>query len=692
MIYVISILLVLAFSVLLSACFDLKNRVAYILSTYVLAFACIIACALIISFFSLLNSIYSFLACQVVFFLIAYLLWFIRGKPVLFGSWQQEIQFPGKEWFRESWGSWKVVWVLTIFVLFVYLLGAWLILVVPPNTNDALTTHLARIGFWLQHGNLLPWSTMNIFTLIYPINANLVMLWSVLFTKSSMFTGFIQWSGALAGFMAIFGISRLLGWQRGPALFSGLIFLSLPEVLLQSTTSQLDLIIATLFTISIYFLFLGVERKSIGAMTVSALAIGIAVGTKQIILFTLPGLILLFFIIWQKFRSGLGKLFLSWMVLTVSFALLLGSYIYIQNFSLFRNPLGEKEILTQQMSGANPAQWRENFALNSARFFFQSLDFTGMPPIFVDNLTSAKAQIMETVFSAVGLDLESSIALNHPQNPFQYSSIPIPQEDRAWYGLLGVLLLLPLSIAQLILGIRTREPYRVGLVILAFTFSLCVILVRPGWTPNQGRYFLIPVILTSPFIASVVRNGKLWKTLDWIITILAIVTMFFTTVSNAGKPIISSSGLQRLIRPTSEKLGQKNKEMIDSLVKYIFPNEKSIFDRDRTGRQIFQSGMSVKPVNFVNQFIPEESSLALGIPSIYPIVPFFGEHYARKLFLVFPPETLLDKSWFQDNQIDFLLLHLTDPKMPKPPNWLILYQTSGEWALYYPEWNVPSTP
>jgi hypothetical protein len=163
-------------------------------------------------------------------------------------------------------------------------------------------------------------------------------------------------------------------------------------------------------------------------------------------------------------------------------------------------------------------------------------------------------------------------------------------------------------------------------------------------------------------------------------------------VSNAGKPIISSSGLQRLIRPTSEKLGQKNKEMIDSLVKYIFPNEKSIFDRDRTGRQIFQSGMSVKPVNFVNQFIPEESSLALGIPSIYPIVPFFGEHYARKLFLVFPPETLLDKSWFQDNQIDFLLLHLPDPKMPMPPGWLILYQTSGEWALYYPEWNVPSTP
>ncbi len=289
----ISILLVLAFSFLLSACLDVKSRVAYILSTYILAIANIIACGLIASLFSRMNSAHFFLACQMVFFLSAYLVWVNHGKPVLFGLWQRGISLPESGWFQKSWRTWATVWVLAIIVVIFYLLGAWLVLVVPPNTNDALTTHLARIGFWLQHGNLIPWLTKNLFTLIYPINANLLMMWSMLFTKSAAFTGFIQWSAALAGSTAIFGISRLLGWQRAPALFSGLLFLSLPEILLQSTTSQLDLIIAALFAIAIYFLLLGVVMKSIRAMIISALAFGIAAGTKQIILFALPGLTIL---------------------------------------------------------------------------------------------------------------------------------------------------------------------------------------------------------------------------------------------------------------------------------------------------------------------------------------------------------------------------------------------------------------
>ncbi len=188
----------------------------------------------------------------------------------------------------------------------------------------------------------------------------------------------------------------------------------------------------------------------------------------------------------------MGKLLLSWMALASGFSLILGSYIYIQNTILFRNPLGEKSILSQQMSGINPNQWMENLDFNSARFFYQSLDFTGMPPIFVDNLIFAKAQILETVFSKIGLDLESPAALDLPQNPFRYTSFPPVQEDRTWYGLLGVFLFLPVSIAQFIQGIRKRDPFRVGLIFLAFSFSLCVIMGRQVGLPTRGGIFLFP--------------------------------------------------------------------------------------------------------------------------------------------------------------------------------------------------------
>lgn len=686
MLFLISILLVLAFSLLLGACLKLKNRAAYILCLYILATANIIVCGLLASFFSQMNSVYFYLACQTMLFLAAYLVWFFQKKPALSGAWQDKVHIPGKVWLRYSWRFWKINWIFAVIVALFYILGAWLILNVPPNTNDALTTHLARIGFWLQHGNMLPWTTSNLFMLIYPVNANLVMLWSMLFTQSAAFTGFVQWSAALAGAVAVYGISRLLGWKRAPSVFAGLVWLGLPEILLQSTTSQLDLVVAVFFVIAVYFLLLGVKEGSMSCAILSALAFGISLGTKQIVLFTIPGLVIFLILIWLKDRKNSGKYLLIWAGLTVGFSLLLGSYIYIQNTSLFGNPLGNESTLSQQTSGSDPAQWKDNLFFNSTRLFYQSLDPTGMPPVFVDNLVDFKTRILRPLFGALGMDLESETALGMPQNRFQYSSIPPIQEDRAWYGLLGVLLLLPLSVVQLISGIRKRNPIGPGLVFLAFSFSLCVILIRPGWTPNQGRYFIIPVTLMAPFVASIVRKDLAWKILDWAIVILTAVTMFNTTVSNVGKPLLAYRDLQVWLKPYAAKWGQANTERVNALLQYSFPSEKTIFDLDRTSRQLIQSGMSVKPVKFVNQFVPADMVLAIQIPSSYSLFPFFGENLRRKLFPIESSEALPNQQWFLENQIQYLLIYQNSRDGSPLPSWLIPYQASGDWVIYKVTW------
>ena len=167
--------------------------------------------------------------------------------------------------------DWTAVWVFAIVVLVFYAVGIFLILLVPRNTNDILTTHLARVAFWLQHGDMFPWNTPNKFNLIYPINANLLMLWTMLFTNSWLITGFIQWFSALAGAVSIFGISRRLGWHRAGALFAGLVWLSLPEILLQSTTTQLDLLVGVLVVIAIDFLISGSQNRNSREIALEAL-------------------------------------------------------------------------------------------------------------------------------------------------------------------------------------------------------------------------------------------------------------------------------------------------------------------------------------------------------------------------------------------------------------------------------------
>ena len=168
--------------------------------------------------------------------------------------------------------------------------------------------------------------------------------------------------------------------------------------------------------------------------------------------------------------------------------------------------------------------------------------------------------------------------------------------------------------------------------------------------------------------------------------------MLYSTLTNNGKPLLSYPRLQGLLIPYGSVESTPFQNQLMTFAQINFPAPKDIWDMDLNGRQLIQSGMMVKPVKMVDKFVPEDASLAIGFSQNLPVLPFFGNRLSRQIFPVYPPETLLDKSWFQENKIDFLLLHLTDPLMPKPPEWLIPYQISGDWALYYPEWKTHPTP
>jgi hypothetical protein len=689
--FFISFIFVLSFAILISACLRLNSRPAYLLSVYLLSIAEIVCVGFSANLFNMVSSTNFFLLAQLTLAVLTFTWWFRSNRPPLLGPWNRisDLFFTG--WWKQTWKQWGVVWILAIFTLLIYLFGAWLITAVPPNTNDSLTTHLSRIGFWLQHGNMLPWPTPNIFNIIYPVNANLVMLWTILFAKTSTLAGFIQWTGALAGAIAVFGISRLLGWNRAPSLFAALVWLSLPEILLQSTTTQLDLIVSVLFVVSIYFFIFGIQKRSIPALFLSGLALGLSIGTKQIALFTLPGLAAFVFLVWLKDRRTNLKSILTWAAASLGFSLLLGSYIFIQNTILFNNPLGDQETLAHQIGGKNQRGYKENLIYNSARFFYQSLDFSGIPPIFTDNLITAKTSFFKPIFSTLGLNLESAVAVQKPEGLFSYVENPPIQEDQTWYGVLGFILLLPLSIYQFIQGVRYRDPFRVGLVLMNFCYILCVIAFRPGWTPNQGRYFIPAVTLTAPFIASIVRQGRGWKSLNWMIVVFTMVSYSVVTINNSSKPLFSYPHIQEVIKPLVRYNQPQNIKRINSLIRYYFPNEKDIWELDPINLQLFQNGMAIRPVTLVQQHVPENASLALGFANYLPAFPFFGEHLTRKLFPVYPPEVLLDEKWFKENNIEFLLLHRTDQSMPTPPSWLIPFQRSGEWELYYPEWVKPES-
>jgi hypothetical protein len=82
----------------------------------------------------------------------------------------------------------------------------------------------------------------------------------------------------------VFGLARRLGLEASAAWFAGLAFLSLPLVLLQSSTALNDLVVGS-FLVAATFLLLGTTRVE---LVLGAAAVAQAVGTKFTAYIALP--------------------------------------------------------------------------------------------------------------------------------------------------------------------------------------------------------------------------------------------------------------------------------------------------------------------------------------------------------------------------------------------------------------------
>jgi len=239
--------LVMIFAPLVTAILRPPTRPAAVLSVYLLSYANIVLVGEICNSFFQLNNPWLWLGLHLLLALAAGLAWQRAGKPSLKAPWvDQDGRFlPGGK--RASLKRWPDLWVLGAGVALAFLLSAILIWIVPPNNNDSLSTHMARIGYWLQRGTFFPWPSQRTWQITYPVNMQLQMFWTVLFLRSDRIVEIVQWLGALAAMAAVFGLSRLLGAARPQALFAALVWATFPEIILESTTTQNDLVAGTLF-------------------------------------------------------------------------------------------------------------------------------------------------------------------------------------------------------------------------------------------------------------------------------------------------------------------------------------------------------------------------------------------------------------------------------------------------------------
>ena len=222
---VFSIALFIFSAFLIASTIKIHSKIGEILSIYLIFTAQIVLVNEITGLLGRVGDKSLFLGIQFVLLLVSFYFWVKEGKPGcldIFLFFKNEIVSGWK----------KVNWILRILITGVgiaYLANALLVFTVPPNSSDALMSHLARAAFWLQHGNFLPWTTNYIPQIAYPFNAQVQYLWLMLFAGSDRLVGFVQYSAWGICFITVCGIARILGAKKSQALFAALIWSTFPK-------------------------------------------------------------------------------------------------------------------------------------------------------------------------------------------------------------------------------------------------------------------------------------------------------------------------------------------------------------------------------------------------------------------------------------------------------------------------------
>jgi hypothetical protein len=209
-------------------------------------------------------------------------------------------------------------------------------LVNPPFGWDSLNYHFTFAVEWLKNGNLVVPPTVfdDPSPTYYPINGSLYYLWLIFPLRNVLMADLGQLPFFLLSFVAVFSISRKIGLDSIKALFCSFLFIMVPNLFKQLQVAYVDVMVASLFLVSLnYLLALRRDFSALNAILYS-LSTGLMIGTKTL---ALPYSILLLIPFIYLYAKNFKKIYLLFICIGVIF--IFGGFSYLRNYTMTGNPI-----------------------------------------------------------------------------------------------------------------------------------------------------------------------------------------------------------------------------------------------------------------------------------------------------------------------------------------------------------------
>ena len=210
----------------------------------------------------------------------------------------------------------------------------------PPNTFDSMTYHMSRIVHWIQNRSVdfyatsIPRQNHSM-----PFAEYLIMNVQVI-SQSDRYANLIQWTGFGILMVIVSMITSQFRVSRTGRLFAALLVATLPIAILQSSSTQNDLITSVFCVSFAYYLLKVVKDGSWIDVIFAGLSFGLALltkGTAYIYCAAIGSTIGIAGLV-KKFKQGSMRL--GWLLAVIVLCgMIINSGYYARNLKLYSHPL-----------------------------------------------------------------------------------------------------------------------------------------------------------------------------------------------------------------------------------------------------------------------------------------------------------------------------------------------------------------
>jgi len=221
----------------------------------------------------------------------------------------------------------------------------------PPNNVDSMHSHANRLIYWEQQGSVSHFSSHSLEQLRYEPLSGFEMLQSYILAGNDRFVNIIQWMSFLGCIFGVSLIAKQLGAGFRGQVGAAVLCATIPMAIMQSTSTQVDLVAAFWLVITVYCLLSLKKQFSLLNIILLGCSLGLALLTKTTnYFFIIPFLIWTFVSLCKGYRArsfnlaglvdkdGVRRLLAFFLIIFI--AVVINIPHYYRNIKAFNHPLG----------------------------------------------------------------------------------------------------------------------------------------------------------------------------------------------------------------------------------------------------------------------------------------------------------------------------------------------------------------